>query len=119
MPRPSATIAIALLALLGCEPVAAPAAAISPAASAVLFHQRCAICHGEIGDGQGPRRGSLFRKPTDFRDPRWRAGKTRAGLMTVIRDGRPGTDMPSWKTLSEPEIAGLAEHVLRLGEPSH
>jgi len=120
MLRRPTTTAIALLVLSGCEPGVAPAPsaanAASPAQSAALFLEHCAICHGEIGDGHGPRRGSLFRKPPDFRDLGWRAGKTLPELRAIIRDGRRGTDMPPWRTLGEPAIAGLAEHVLWLGE---
>jgi hypothetical protein len=36
----------------------------------------------------------------------------------VIREGRPGSDMPAWKSLEAAEVAGLAEYVLWLGETS-
>ena len=91
-------------------------AAISAARARTLYLAKCAICHGERGDGQGPRRGSLFRKPPDFRRPAWRQGKSLAELRSAIREGRPGSDMPAWKTLDDAEIAGLAAYVAGLAE---
>jgi mono/diheme cytochrome c family protein len=112
--------AIASLALLSCEPGGGgpPAEAVPRAQARALYLERCAICHGRHGDGRGPRRGSLFAKPPDFRAPAWRRGRSPAEVRTVIRQGRPGTDMPAWKTLSDAEVAGLAEYVLSLGSAS-
>lgn len=110
-------VALAPLALLSCEPggEAPPVEAVSSAKAQALFLKDCAICHGERGDGHGPRRGSLFNKPPDFRSPAWRADKSPAELRSVIRHGRPGTDMPAWKNLDDAEVAGLAEYVLAFG----
>jgi len=112
--------AIASLALSGCS--REDGAAVSPETGAVssehaaeLYARHCALCHGERGDGQGPRHGSLFRKPRDFRDPVWREGRTAAQVRAAIRDGIPGTDMPSWRRLDDAEIAALADHVLAFG----
>jgi len=87
-------------------------AVISRAQTEAVYLRDCAICHGEKGDGQGPRRGSLFNKPPDFRRLAWRRGKTLAEVRSAIRKGRPGSDMPAWKNLDEADVAGLAEYVL-------
>jgi len=119
-----AATAIAALALSACEPGAPSpdstgADRVSQERAAALFVRYCAICHGENGDGHGPRRGSLFRKPPDFRDPAWRAGRTVEGEAARIRDGVPGTDMPSWRRLDDAEIRALSRYVLGLAhEPS-
>ena len=118
--RRLATIAIATLALSACNPEqpAEPPSdgqTVTPGEAADLFARHCVLCHGERGDGRGPRRASLYRKPPDFRDPLWREDKTARRLRRSIREGRPGTDMPSWRRLGEPAIAGLAEYVLHLG----
>ena len=105
-----------LLALSACEAEPPPAAGIAPAEARSLFVQHCAICHGESGDGHGPRRRSLHAKPPDFRQASWRRGATDEGVRETIREGRPGTDMPAWRTLSDAEIAGLATYVLGLSE---
>jgi mono/diheme cytochrome c family protein len=106
--------AIAPLAFLSCEPggTPPPVAAVSREQAEALYLRHCAICHGKRGDGRGPRRGSLYEKPPDFRSPTWRRGKSLAAIRSVIRQGRPGTDMPAWKSLDDAEVAGLAEYVL-------
>jgi len=108
-------VAILPLALWACEASEPTVAAVPPERAAALYLEHCAICHGEAGDGRGPRRGSLHERPTDFRRKDWRDGRTLAELRKVIREGRPGTDMPAWRTLPDADIAGLAEYVLSLG----
>lgn len=109
---------ILLLALSACEPAGpAPdesgaAAAIPPQQAEALYLDKCALCHGRQGDGHGPRRGSLFAKPPDFRQPSWRRGRSLREIRQLIREGRPGSDMPAWKSLGPEQVAGLAEHVL-------
>jgi mono/diheme cytochrome c family protein len=123
MKRLLATTAIASLALSACsrEETGAPAVPegerVSAERAAGLYARHCAICHGDDGDGRGPRHASLFRKPRDFRDPRWREERTPAEVRAAIRDGRPGSDMPAWGSrLDEAEIAALAEYVLGFGD---
>jgi len=111
--------AIASLALSACEaeetPPAPDAGSVSPERAAELYADHCAICHGARGDGHGPRHASLFRKPRNFRDPRWKASQSADQLRAAIRDGVPGTDMPSWRQLGEDKIAALVDHVRRFG----
>jgi mono/diheme cytochrome c family protein len=121
--KTTAAAAIAWLALSACsrEEREAPAPAagepVSAERAAELYARHCAICHGESGDGRGPRRASLFRHPRDFRDPAWREDRTPAEVRAVIRDGVPGSDMPAWGgRLDGAEVAALAEHVLAFAE---
>jgi mono/diheme cytochrome c family protein len=110
--------AILLLALSACDREGGRGrvvAAIPAEQAEALFMDKCAICHGEKGDGRGPRRASLFARPPDFRQPSWREGKSLSDVRTAIREGRPGSDMPAWKGLDEAEVAGLAEYVVGLG----
>ena len=119
---PRLATAILLLALSACECETAPGqrvvTAVSRERAEAVYLQKCAICHGERGDGQGPRRGSLFKKPPDFRQVAWREGKSLEQVRSVIRDGRPGSDMPAWKSLDDAEIAGLAKYVLGFADAS-
>lgn len=115
MKRRLAATLLALLALSGCDGGGEPAsgqAAIAPAQAEQLYLEHCAICHGERGDGHGPRRGSLHAKPPDFRGADWRQRVTPESVRRVIREGRAGTDMPAWRTLDDAEVAGLAGWVL-------
>jgi mono/diheme cytochrome c family protein len=81
-----------------------------------LFREYCALCHGERGDGQGVRKEGLTRAPRDFTDPSWRASTSPRHVFFTIREGLPGTPMPSWKALSEQDSWDLTAYVLSLGE---
>ncbi len=109
------TRGILLLAFSACDAGEPAVVAVSPAAARALYVESCAICHGDRGDGQGPRRRSLFRKPPDFTRQAWRQDKSLEELRSLIREGRPGSDMPAWKSLDDAEIAGLAVYVYEIG----
>ncbi len=81
----------------------------------VLFLRHCALCHGELADGQG-RRGNLSVQPADFTDPAWRERTTANRAYYVIREGIRGTPMPAWKTLSGDETWDLVAYVLSVAE---
>lgn len=121
MIRFATTAAITCLALSACDrgqeaPELPAPGSIPPEQAAALFTEHCALCHGEKGDGHGPRRASLFRKPPDFRDPSWHADHTRRQIAATIRDGVPGSDMPAWGArLDDAEIAALADRVRAFG----
>ena len=80
-----------------------------------LFARNCAVCHGEDATGRGPRATVLISRPTDFTSASWQREQTPEGLFDVIREGRPGTDMPSWKALDETEIRDLVAYLRSLG----
>lgn len=108
-------------ALLGSL-LAGPAAAQSgdPANGARIYAQRCAWCHGEKGDGQGPGAARLVPPPRDFTLGLYKI-KTSSheelaardeDLARMVRDGMPGTAMPGWKdVLSEQDIRDVLAHV--------
>jgi len=110
-----------LLALSGCERGQVPVPPGFDSAEArergrELFLAHCAICHGERADGQGPRRASLSPAPANFRDPSWRGRTTPARTFAVVRDGKPGTPMASWKAvLSEEETWDVVAYLHSVG----
>jgi len=79
-----------------------------------LFVSDCALCHGERGDGRGPRSIGFSKPPANFMDPAWRRGATPRRVFFAIREGVRGTPMPSWKWLSEGETWDLVAYVLSL-----
>jgi len=93
----------------------------SPAARArgrALFLEHCALCHGERADGRGPRREAFTRAPADFTDTAWRRRTSERRAYFVIREGVPGTPMPSWKwTLDEGDAWDLVAYVRSVAEP--
>src|SRR5438445_3419412 len=74
-----------------------------------LYATRCAVCHGDSGDGRGPAAAGLPVKPPDLRDGVmisempgnywfWRVSE--GGLVEPFRSR--GSTMPAWKdVLSE------------------
>lgn len=88
--------------------------------SQILYGQHCAKCHGEQGHGDGEGLQPLTIRPRDFRSGQWRFAKNQNSIEQVIRDGIPGTPMPSAKSaLSEEDISQLARLVLKLGTTDH
>jgi mono/diheme cytochrome c family protein len=69
-----------------------------------IFTAKCALCHGEKGDGKGPGAASLALKPADLTDERmvaempdtfwvWRVSE--GGLVEPFKS--KGSVMPPWK----------------------
>ena len=81
-----------------------------------LFLERCALCHGERGDGHGPRTEGLTRMPRDFTNAEWRRSTSPRRVFFAIREGLSGTPMPEWKSLSEQDAWDMTAYVLSLGE---
>ncbi len=79
-----------------------------------LYRQNCVPCHGQDGDGQGPRAYFILPKPRDFKHPAARASLNRPHLFESISKGEVGSEMPAWeKVLSDQQIADISEYVLR------
>ena len=113
--------AILVMALSACKSAPRPSEATlrSPEARArgkALFHQNCALCHGENADGHGVRREGLSGKPADFTSAAWRASVTPEHVYDVIRDGKPGTSMPAWRSLGDQAVQDLTAYVLSVHE---
>jgi mono/diheme cytochrome c family protein len=81
-------------------------------AGGAFYMKNCATCHGEKGDGKGPRAYFINPKPRNFLDETWRTQFNRPLLFQVTAKGKLGTEMPAWdKVLSDQEIANVAEFV--------
>ena len=74
-----------------------------------VYHY-CSVCHGDRGNGLSRARNSLVPAPRDFTAPGMKF--SRDYMITVTRDGKPGTAMVGWKTqLSEQDIAGVVDYI--------
>ena len=83
-----------------------------------LYREHCAHCHGVTGDALGPTAAFLNPYPRDYRPGVFkfksteRADKpTHPDLVRILKNGIPGTSMPSFALLSETQIDALAEYV--------
>lgn len=83
-----------------------------------LFQANCAFCHAADGTGRNWIGSFLDPHPRDLTDAAAMAGMTRERLVTVIRDGLPGTTMSAWRTvLDAGEIAAIAGYIQRAFQP--
>lgn len=82
--------------------------------AAGLFQQDCAACHGTAGRGDGFVGQVLLRKPKDLAATRFSLRL----LSQVLWDGKPGTAMPSWRSLPERDLTALAAYVQSLHQPA-
>ena len=79
-----------------------------------LYLTSCAPCHGENADGKGPRAAVLDPKPRDYTDPAWRETATFDSVLASIRDGVPGSAMPSWEILTPQDLEAVTRYVLEI-----
>ena len=81
-----------------------------------LFRQRCALCHGERADGRGVRSKGLSSKPIDFTSATWRSSATPTRVFRILKEGKRGTSMPAWPTLSDDQKWDVIAYVLSVAE---
>ena len=79
-----------------------------------LYTANCATCHGDVGDGRGPRAYFINPKPRNFTHTASRAVLNRPALFQAVSKGRLYSEMPAWdKVLSDQQIADVAEYVFQ------
>jgi len=83
-----------------------------------LYREHCSHCHGISGDGAGPTASFLNPYPRDFRLSKFkfkstplRRSPTGHDMELILRNGIPGTAMPSFRTLPDDEIKALINYV--------
>ena len=86
------------------------------------FKKNCAVCHGEKGLGDGLAARFLFPKPRNFSDVMFKIRSTSSGdvpteqdLFDTIKNGMPGSAMPSFSYLQDEERWDLIEYIKTLG----
>lgn len=80
------------------NPIADDADSIS--SGAALYATNCAICHGEIGEGDGPAASGLVMAPSDLHEGHVQ-GLSDGALFYIISHGKPETPMPAWENILE------------------
>jgi|SRR5580765_597128 len=80
-----------------------------------IYQERCALCHGPEGKGDGPAAAGLNPKPRNHTDGTYMKTRTDEQLLEVIRHGKGG--MPAWGgILNETEIHAVLKHVRTLAK---
>jgi len=109
-------------AMLALMFMAGPAIAASgdKAKGKIIYQKRCIWCHGVDGDGLGPAAERLNPPPRSFEDGQYKI-KTSGfesmvpnddDLFRMVRDGMPGSAMPSWKSLlSEQDMWDVVQYI--------
>jgi cbb3-type cytochrome c oxidase subunit III len=81
-----------------------------------VYITNCINCHGTNGHGDGPMGQMLIPPAADLTSLGEKSDKE---ILTTIRNGRPGTAMPSWKNdLSVQDIADVLSYVRSFGQKS-
>jgi len=79
-----------------------------------FYNDNCALCHGEEGNGQGPRSHFIFPKPRDFTASYALYKFSREHLFYAVSDGVVGTEMPAWKhVMGRQQISDVVEYVFQ------
>lgn len=85
---------------------------------AKIYAEKCALCHGPAGHGDGPGAAALNPKPRNHTDGAYMNTRTDEQLLEVIRNGKGA--MPPWGTvLSDQEIQAVLKHVRTLAVPPY
>jgi len=87
-----------------------------------VFAQRCAVCHGPDGKGNGPAAPSLHPRPRDFTAGELKYRTSPAGtppsavdILRTVRQGLPASAMPYFRDiLGDGEQRAVVEHVRSL-----
>jgi mono/diheme cytochrome c family protein len=94
-----------------------------------LYMTHCVHCHGTGGDGNGPTAKYLNPRPRDYRQGKFKFTSTRStekaavvDIRRIVKEGIPGTYMPSFYLLKDAEAEAITTYVLWLamrGEIEH
>jgi len=73
-----------------------------------IFDERCAVCHGDRGFGDGTLADVLPMKPRNYHDEAFPWGTRPSQIVTTVANGRSGIMPPFRDVLSEQELWAVA-----------
>ncbi len=79
-----------------------------------LFSDKCQICHGANGKGDGPAASGLSSKPANFTDPKFWQGNVDKKITDTIKNGHGM--MPSFD-LKPAQIKNLIDYLTHAFKP--
>jgi cytochrome c553 len=104
---------------------AATSVAISAAARAEAestYGERCAACHGDSGDGNGPGAANLNPRPENFHNRKWQLATSDEQIAKAIVHGGQSVGLsasmaPNPDLADKPDVvAALVERIRQLGK---
>ena len=75
--------------------------------ASIIYTERCSICHGEQGAGNGPTAMAMKPKPTDFTQAEYWSNRTDAYVIQQIKYGAPEVFMPAFPKIPEKQLEAL------------
>ena len=122
-----AAVAAAALAIVTLAPGTAGARQRAPEANPqrgrAVYQAQCQRCHGDMGRGDGPDARAAGFYPRDFSRGAFQcrctppgAPPTDADLMRTITTGLPGTQMPAFSQMPEPDRLAVLEYIKTLSK---
>ena len=89
-----------------------------PVAGKATYEQRCVLCHGPLGKGDGVGAAALNPKPRNHTDGSYMNTRTDEQLLEVIHNGKGA--MPAWKgVLTEQQMRDALAYVRTLAVPPY
>lgn len=83
-----------------------------------VYQRNCIACHGQWGDGKGEMAPGMIPPPRKFTQAIFKYRSTPPGflptdddLKRTIRNGIPGTSMPTFVQLSDREVHAVTEYI--------
>lgn len=80
-----------------------------------LYSDKCQICHGVKGDGNGPAASALSPKPADFTDPKFWQGDFDKKITDTVENGHGM--MPSFD-LKPDKINDIIDYISHTFKPT-
>jgi mono/diheme cytochrome c family protein len=75
-----------------------------------IYEDKCLLCHGINGEGNGPASAAFKPRPTDFTNPDFWQGDVDKKIADAIRKGR--RPMPAFE-MNDDEIKAVTEYMSR------
>lgn len=80
----------------------------------MLYTINCASCHGNDGQGDGPRAAGLNPPPRNYKTEKFKFGDDVVGIHNTLMKGSPGTSMPSFSLLPARDVWAMVHYVRTL-----
>jgi mono/diheme cytochrome c family protein len=77
-----------------------------------IYHDRCAVCHGNQGNGKTFAANALFPSPKNFTATTTIKQLNRKRMIRSVKKGRPGSAMMPWENiLNKREIYLVVDYI--------